>query len=132
MIDKLGISSFDGISRLCYPGYVVEIYANLHKDKFDNYISIIKSCRIVLNADMLHSFMKFNVYSEQEVFIKKGLVKIDGFRNLEQLKFITGHDKVSKFVLPTTSSVLPMAHLIFKLCWSNICPRISNRSNFRF
>lgn len=36
------------------------------------------------------------------------------------------------FVLPTASSTLPMTRLIFKLCWSNICPRSGNRSNFSF
>lgn len=130
MLDRLGIGSLTDLPRVCYPNYVVEFYANLHKDKFDNYISVVKGRRLALTATVMHSILRSNVYSEQVVFTKKGLVKIDVLRRLDQLKLVTGIEKLTKFVLPTTSSVIPMAHSIFKLCWSNICPRSGNRSNF--
>lgn len=66
------------------------------------------------------------------MFTKKGLVKINRLDSLDQLKIITGMDKISKFTLPTTTSILLMAHLIFELCWSNICPQSGNKSNFTY
>lgn len=77
--------------------YVVEFYANLHTDKFDNYISIIKGRELMLNVVVLHSILHFNVYSEQMVFTKKGLVKIDGLGGLDQLKIGTRFDKYLNF-----------------------------------
>lgn len=36
LLDDLGIGSLINLPRVCYPDYVVEFYANLHRDKFDN------------------------------------------------------------------------------------------------
>lgn len=47
LLEKLRISYLSEISRFCYPTYVVEFYVNIHKDKFDNYISVVKSRRLV-------------------------------------------------------------------------------------
>lgn len=47
MLEKLGISSLAYIPKVCYHTYVVEFYAYLHRDKFDNYISMIKGRRLV-------------------------------------------------------------------------------------
>lgn len=41
LLNKFGISLLPNLSRFCYPSYVVEFYANLHKDILDNYISIV-------------------------------------------------------------------------------------------
>lgn len=46
------------------------------------------------------------------------------------MKVITGNSEIEFFVLPPTSQVTYMAHLLFKICLENICPRIGSRSNF--
>lgn len=47
LLEKLKISSLVVIPRFCYLTYVNKFYANLHKDKFDNYILIVKGRRLV-------------------------------------------------------------------------------------
>lgn len=51
---------------------------------------------------------------------------------LEQLKVVWGLSDLVEVSLPTTTTVIPMAHLVFKVCWSNIYPRVGNRSNFTY
>lgn len=132
ILENLGISSLTDIHRICYPICVFEFYVNLHNDRFDNFIYVVKGQCLVLNSAILHSILTFNVYSEQEVFNKKVLIKIDGFIGLELLKVVASQEHVNKFLLPTISFVLLMTHLVFMLCWSNICPRSENISNSTF
>ena len=37
---------------------------------------------------------------------------------------------ILEFNCPTTYNVTPMAHIMFKVCLANICPRLGSRSNF--
>lgn len=78
MLDNLGIGSLANLPKICYPSYVIEFYANLHMDKFDNYILTVRNRQIVLNFVVLYSIMKFNVYFDKDIFTKKGVVKING------------------------------------------------------
>lgn len=34
--------------------------------------------------------------------------------------------------MPTTLYVTPLAHLVFKVVWANMCLRVGNRSNFTY
>ena len=114
----------------CYPEFVQEFYANLTTDKFGNYVSTVQDKRITLNVPIVNCMLRIESPSDLSVYTKKGPVSIDGFGPLEQLNTIRGLNGILEFSCPTTSIVTPMAHLLFKVCLANICPRLGSRSNF--
>lgn len=61
---------------------------------------------------------------------KKGPVEIKGFTMLDQLKQLRDVNYLIECVAPTTNTITPTAHLMFKISLANINPRLGSRSNF--
>ena len=64
--------------------------------------------------------------------LRRVQIDVEDLSAVEQFKLVLGVDELTSYVLPTTSQVTPLAHLVFKLCIANLCPRIGNRSNFTY
>lgn len=127
----LGLESFlVDLPKECYPDYEQEFYGNLTMDKFGNYVSFVQDKKITLNMPVLNSILRIKSASSMYVFTKKGPFVFEDFSKLDQLRLCRGIPGILEFHYPTTSTVTPMTHLLFKVCIANICPQLGSRSNF--
>ena len=118
--------------KVFYPELIREFYANLTQDKFGNCISTVHDKKIRLNPPVLSSIIKFESLSETEVFTGKGYVGLPDFSVVDQFKHLLGLETFSDEnpQPPSTTQVTPLAHLVFKICRSNVCPRGGSKSTF--
>lgn len=83
---------------------------------------------IQLNPPFLGMILTVNVNSNVDIFTH-GSLSFPGFTDVDQLNVLVAPNRLMDLAPPTTSLINPMAHLIFKICWANICPRSGGRSN---
>lgn len=128
---KLGFHSFiNDLPRECYPSYVYEFYANLIVEQPGLFVSYVRGQRITLNVPVLSSILSIDQPSNVSIGTKKGPTELPNFTELDQLKVIRGMDNLLEYIPPTTTSVTPLAHVLFKMCIDNVNPRTGTRSNF--
>lgn len=86
-----------------------------------------KCIRKTISFSTPYRFTQFNLGHRTIIF---GVLECDGLSETDQLMLVRGVSKLVDLLLPTTSMVTPLAHLVFKICMLNICPRLGSRSNF--
>lgn len=115
----------------CYPAFVQELYVNLHVDKDGNYISHVRDQEICLNSSVLNGILKCKGLSDELLnpFTKKGcFMMFDDLSKIDQYRLVRGDDICEDTSMPITAMLSPLAHVLFKICRTNICPRMRNRS----
>lgn len=95
-------------------------------------LSTVRGKRIQLNPPLLNSILKIDSTSELDIYTAQGSVDMADFNVVEQLGSLVEDPSVLDCTPPATTTVTPLAHLLFKLCRSHICPRLGNKSNFTF
>lgn len=127
---EVGMKSFlIDMPKTIYPELIAEFYANLSMDKYGNCLSVVNNKRLVLNPPTLRSIIKLDVDSDVDVFTH-GSKFFPDFNDVDQLNVLVYPEKLMELAPPASTIVNPMANLVFKVCWSNICPRLGNRSTF--
>lgn len=123
----MDISALIDFPDVYYPSLVQEIYSNLHVDKDGEYVSRVRDQRMCLNPMVLNGMLKFKGLTDDLVvpLTKNGFcLMFDDLTELDQLCLVCGDPTNINLSL----SVLdPMAHLIFKIFQTNICPRVGSR-----
>lgn len=131
LFEDVGIDSFIlNLPKVYYPDLVREYYANLHSDKFGNICSTVNGKKIQFNTSLFSSILDVDYESELDVYTAQTALEFPDFSVKDQLSILIGSDLVGEFAPPSTTEVTPLAHLIFKLVRSHICPRMGNKSNF--
>lgn len=131
LFSDIGLESFIlDLPNFYYPDLVREYYANLQSDKFGNVTSMVRGTMIQLNPPFLSSRLKIKTYSELDIYTAQGSVNLPFLSYAEQLQLLMGDVKPLDSNPPPTTVVTPLAHLVFKLARSHLCPRVGNKSNF--
>lgn len=71
LFDNIGIARLLDLLSDCYPNYILEFYANLHKDGKGNYVSFVRSRNICLNLTLLQTICRFDCFGQGDVFTSK-------------------------------------------------------------
>lgn len=128
---KLGFESFvSELPRECYPSLVYEFYANLVIIKPAVFSSTVRGHKIMLTTNSINDILGIDKPSTVSITTKKGPTELENFSELDQLKIVRGIEDLSHYAPPTTTTVTPIAHVLFKICIDNINPRTGTRSNF--
>lgn len=131
LFSGLGFESFIvDLPKNCYPDLVKEYYANLHVDQHSQFVSFVADKMITLTPLVLNVILRLTHSSTLSIHTKRGSKSIDGFSAINQLKLLRNMYDLEEFVAPSITQVIPMAHLLFKICLVNICPRLESHSNF--
>ena len=131
IFDSIGMRSLIDLPDVCYPFLVREFYANLHEPSNGRYVSRVRDQGIVLNATILNGMLEFKNLTDDLIvpLTKKGICDLfEDLPELEQHALVRGDIDNTDVSLPTTSMLEPMAHLLFKICRTNISPRVGSRS----
>ncbi|KAL8100602.1 hypothetical protein AgCh_032749 [Apium graveolens] len=95
-----------------------EFYGNLHVEK-DRYISFVNGVKINLNAGVLSVMLDVSIPYGLSIYNKRGPKDLDDFSALDQVKLITENGDLVEYYAHNTAQVVPMAHLLFKVCLEN-------------
>ncbi|KAL1823246.1 hypothetical protein ACET3Z_010024 [Daucus carota] len=131
IFESIGMRSLIDLPDVCYPFLVREFYANLHEPSKGRYVSRVRDQGIVLNATILNGMLEVKNLTDDLVvpLTKKGICDLfEDLPELEQHALVRGDVDNTDVTLPTTAMLEPMAHLLFKICRTNISPRVGSRS----
>lgn len=103
---------------------------NLHVNDKGEHISYVSDRRIILTPVILNVILGITPIESISVYKKKGQNNLDGFPAIAQLRLVRGLLKLETFATPSTTQVIPMAHLLFRICITNVCPMLGTKSNF--
>jgi hypothetical protein len=131
LFSNIGISELlTDLPNVCYPDLVREFYGNLHVDIKGKFVSFVSGVKMNLSPVIFGEILGVKLVNAVSIYKKRGSVSLDGFSAIEQLRIVVGVSDLEDFVNPSTALVVPMAHLLFRICIANICPRMGTKSNF--
>lgn len=84
----------------------------------------------MLTTNVVNDILGIENPSIVSITTKKGPTELENFSELDQLKVLRGMEGLLVYSPPTTVSVKPIAHVLFKVCIDNVNPRTGSRSNF--
>ena len=115
------------LPKICYPSLVREFYLNLHENPSGQIVSFVSDTKITLSPMFLNAIIQAPP-SPVSIHTKRGFKQLNDFSVKDQFLVLFGQD-VPTETFPSTTQILPLAHVVFKVSIENLCPRLGTRSN---
>ena len=128
LFSNLGFESFlADLPKICYPTLVPEFYVNLQPNTSGQYVSYVNNTKIQLSSLFLNAIL-FTPPSRVSIYTKRGFKQFDDFDVKHQFNMLFGADGPVE-TIPSTTQILPLAHVVLKVSIENLSPRLGTRSN---